>query len=111
MVAVCLAGPWVTRVLLLGEKHLAPSIVDVRGLLADASVALCVLGLVGLLLLPGRWWSRVLAWIALASFVVVISPAVATDPPPDWLKAPSIVMSAAAAIVSAPAFAIETVPP
>ena len=70
VVAVCLGAPWITRVLLLGEKHLAVRVVDLRGVLADASVALTVLGLVGLLLLTRRWWGRALAWLTLTFFVL-----------------------------------------
>ena len=70
MVAVLLAAPLVTHVLLLGEKHLLPRMADLRGVFADGSVALCVVAAVGLLLWPQRWWSRLLAWLALAAFVV-----------------------------------------
>jgi len=70
VVAVCLGAPWVTRVLLLGEKNLAVRPVDLRGVLADGSVALGVLGLVGLLILTRRWWGRALGWLVLVAFVL-----------------------------------------
>lgn len=70
VVAVCLAAPWVTRVLLLAEKHLAVRAVDLRGVFADGSVALGVMGLVGLLLLTRRWWGRALGWLVLVAFVL-----------------------------------------
>jgi hypothetical protein len=70
VVAVCLGAPWGTRFLLLGEKALALRPVDLRGLLADGSVALGVLGLVGLALLTRRWWGRALAWVVVVAFVL-----------------------------------------
>jgi phosphoglycerol transferase MdoB-like AlkP superfamily enzyme len=45
--------------------------VDLRGVLADGSIGLAVLGLVGLLLLTRRWWGRALAWVVLLSFVLM----------------------------------------
>ncbi|UCH29289.1 MAG: LTA synthase family protein, partial [Myxococcales bacterium] len=39
-------------------------------MVADGSVALCVVGVLGLMLLTHRWWGRALAWAALMSFVV-----------------------------------------
>ena len=44
--------------------------VDLRGVLADGSVGLGVLGVVGLLLLTKRWWGRALGWIVLTAFVL-----------------------------------------
>lgn len=71
MVASCLATPWLTRLVLLGEKRLVPRFADLRGAIADASVALVVVGAIGLSLLPRRWWGRALGWGTYAAFVVV----------------------------------------
>ena len=68
--AACLAAPWSTRVLLLTEKRLSVRFVDFRGVLADASVALGVAGLIGLLLLTRRWWGRALGWLTLVAFLL-----------------------------------------
>jgi arylsulfatase A-like enzyme len=67
---VCLAAPFLTRALLLGEKGLAPRLADFRGVLADASVALCVAGLLGVLLLARRWWGKALGWLVLVAFLL-----------------------------------------
>jgi hypothetical protein len=66
---VCLAAPWTLRTLLLSEKRLDLRWVDVRGFVADASVALLVVTLLGSLL---RWqgrFSRVLVWVLGSLFV------------------------------------------
>ena len=70
VVAVCLAAPWVTRALLIGEKGLAPRLADFRGVLADGSVALGAAGLVGALLLTRRWWGKALGWLVLVAFLL-----------------------------------------
>ncbi len=44
--------------LLLQEKGLAIAAADLRGFLADASVALSIVGIVGFLLATQRWWGR-----------------------------------------------------
>jgi len=69
-VSVCLGAPWLTRALLLQEKHLPLRRIDVRGVFADASVALLVIGVTALFLRIGRWWGRTLAVGALVSLVV-----------------------------------------
>ncbi len=69
VVAVCLGVPWLTRGLLLHEKRLAVAPIDLRGALADASVALLVIGIAGALLATRRWWGRVLALSAVLAFV------------------------------------------
>jgi arylsulfatase A-like enzyme len=71
MVVVCLAAPWLTRALLLDEKRLALAPADLRGFLADASVALLAVGVAGFFLVTGRWWGRVLALGAVLSIVWV----------------------------------------
>lgn len=69
VVSACLGAPWLTRALLLQEKHLPLRPVDVRGVLSDASVALLLIGLMALLMRIGRW-GRALAVGVLVSFVV-----------------------------------------
>ena len=71
MVAVCLAAPWLTRALLLSEKRLAVAPADLRGFLADTSVALLVAGAAGFFLASGRWWGRVAGLGVLLSIVWV----------------------------------------
>ena len=71
MVAVCLAAPWLTRALLLSEKRLALAPADLRGFLADTSVALLVVGAAGFFLASGRWWGRVAGLGVLLSIVWV----------------------------------------
>ncbi len=66
---MCLAAPWATRILLLGEKRLPVRLADLRGVFGDGSVALVVAGLIGLLLLTRRWWGRAIAWIVALCFV------------------------------------------
>ncbi|MGB8331258.1 MAG: hypothetical protein WCE62_14130, partial [Polyangiales bacterium] len=68
---VCLLAPWLTRALLLAEKPLALAPVDLRGVLADASVALLVVGVAGALLATGRWWSRALGASMIVAFIVL----------------------------------------
>ena len=70
VVSVCLGAPWLTRALLLWEKHVPLRPVDLRGMLADASVALLLMGLTALFVRIGRWWGRALAVAFLVSFVV-----------------------------------------
>ncbi len=67
--SLCIATPWLTRALLLYEKRLALAPIDLRGALADASVALPMVGLLGLLLATQRLWGRVLALLLLVAFV------------------------------------------
>ena len=69
LVALCFAAPWTTRVLLLGEKELAFQLIDLGGAVADATVVLCVVGVLGLVLRLG-WVGRVLAWLVATTFVV-----------------------------------------
>ncbi len=64
-----LAAPWLTRALLLAEKGLVVRLVDLRGVLADASVALVILGVVGALVQRGRWWGRALGALVLGAFL------------------------------------------
>ncbi len=68
LVTLCIAAPWATRVLLLGEKELAFQYVDFRGLMADFSISLAVIGVLGLLL-RARWIGRALAWALALVFV------------------------------------------
>jgi len=68
-VALCVATPWLTRALLLYEKRLALAPIDLRGALADASVGLLLVGLVGLLLATQRLWGRVLSLTLLVAFI------------------------------------------
>ena len=70
-VALCFAAPWLTRALLIAEKHLRFSPIDLRGVLADASIALLVVGIAGFFYAIGRWWARALGLIAVVSFVLV----------------------------------------
>ncbi|MFZ1865694.1 MAG: LTA synthase family protein [Polyangiales bacterium] len=70
VVLVCVGAPLLTRVLLLQEKHLPLRLVDVRGLVADISVALVAMGVVSLFLEIGRWWGRALAVAALIMLVL-----------------------------------------
>jgi hypothetical protein len=70
VVAVCFVAPWLTRALLLFEKRLAVGPFDLRGALADASVALLVIGSAGLLVMTGRRWGRALGVLTLSFFVV-----------------------------------------
>jgi hypothetical protein len=70
VVAVCLAAPWLTRGLLLWEKRLPLRALDLRGALADASVALLVIGSTGLLMMARRRWGRALGVLALSCFVL-----------------------------------------
>jgi arylsulfatase A-like enzyme len=70
IVLVCLGAPWLTRGLLLQEKHLPLRLPDLRGALADLVVGLLASGLVGLGLKVGRWWARGLAVVVLVSLVV-----------------------------------------
>jgi len=68
---VCLAAPWLTRVLLLSEKRLALAPADLRGALADGSVALLVVGVAGFFFATGRWWGRAIGLWVVVSFVWV----------------------------------------
>ncbi len=68
---LCLATPWLTRVLLLYEKRLALAPIDLRGALADASVGLLMVGLLGLLLAKRRLWGRVLGLTLLVTFILL----------------------------------------
>ena len=70
LVALCLAAPWTTRVLLLGEKELAFQFVDLRGAVADLTISLGVIGAIGLLLRL-KWVGRALAWLLALAFVLV----------------------------------------
>ena len=67
--ALCLAAPWLTRALLLYEKRLALAPIDLRGALADASVGLLLVGLLGLLLTTRHLLGRVLASAILVAFI------------------------------------------
>ena len=66
---LCLATPWLTRALLLYEKRVALAPIDLRGALADASVALLLVGLLGLLLATRHLLGRVLALTLLVAFL------------------------------------------
>lgn len=68
---MCFAAPWLTRGLLLREKHLTLAPTDLHGALADASVALLVLGITGLLFAIRRWWGRALGLLVVLSFVLL----------------------------------------
>jgi hypothetical protein len=71
IVAVCLSAPWLTRALLLYEKRLALAPIDLRGALADASVALLVVGLAGLFMATRRYWGRALGLALVVAFIFV----------------------------------------
>jgi arylsulfatase A-like enzyme len=58
-------------VVLLGEKRIAPGLIDVRGFLADGSIGLVVVGVVGLCLASRRAWGRLLAGMVAVAFVVM----------------------------------------
>ena len=68
---MCFGAPWLTRVLLLCEKHLALAPVDLRGALADASVASLVVGAAGFFFATRRWWGRALGLVTVVSLVWV----------------------------------------
>ncbi|MGB5350331.1 MAG: LTA synthase family protein [Polyangiales bacterium] len=68
---LCLATPWLTRVLLLYEKRLTLAPIDLRGALADASVGLLLVGLLGFLLAKRHLWGRVLGFALLVAFVLL----------------------------------------
>jgi arylsulfatase A-like enzyme len=73
---VCFAAPWLTRVSLLYEKQLRLAPIDLRGALADASVALLVVGVAGFSFATRRWWGRAigigvvvsLVWVSFAMY-------------------------------------------
>jgi phosphoglycerol transferase MdoB-like AlkP superfamily enzyme len=69
-VLFCVIAPWSARALLLYEKHLPPGVIDLRGLLADASVVLLVVAVVGLLLATRRTWGRALAVVVVVVFAL-----------------------------------------
>ena len=62
VILVCVTAPLVNRLILMGDKGIRGSFVDVRGVLADVSVAALALGLVGALLLLRRVWHVSLRW-------------------------------------------------
>ena len=68
---VCFAAPWLTRVGLLVEKQLRLAPFDLRGFLADASLALLVLGVAGFSLATRRWWGRAIGIVSVVSLVWV----------------------------------------
>jgi arylsulfatase A-like enzyme len=70
LVALCIAAPWATRVLLLGEKELAFQYVDLRGAVADFTISLGVIGALGLVLRV-KWVGRALAWVLALAFVLL----------------------------------------
>jgi arylsulfatase A-like enzyme len=55
----------------LHEKRLVLAPVDLRGALADASIALLVVGVAGVFLARRRWWGRAVALGAIVSFIFV----------------------------------------
>ena len=69
--ALCLGAPWLTRGLLLREKGMLLALADLRGFLSDTSIALLVMGAVGLLFSLGRYWGRALGLLVLIAFVVL----------------------------------------
>jgi hypothetical protein len=56
---------------LLREKHLALAPLDLRGALADASVALLIVGVAGVFFATRRWWGRALGLVTVVSLVWV----------------------------------------
>ena len=68
---VCFAAPWLTRVGLLVQKQLRLAPFDLRGFLADASVALLVLGVAGVCVATRRWWGRAIGVVSVVSLVWV----------------------------------------
>jgi arylsulfatase A-like enzyme len=71
VVALCFGAPWLTRGLLLREKGTLLALADLRGFLSDASIALLVLGAVGLSVSMGRYWGRALGLLVLIAFVML----------------------------------------
>jgi hypothetical protein len=71
VVAICLGVPWLTRGLLLREKGMVLTLADLRGFLSDTSIALLVLGAVGLFLSMRRYWGRALGLLVLLAFVLL----------------------------------------
>jgi len=56
---------------LLREKHLPLAPLDLRGALADASVALLIVGVAGVFFATRRWWGRALGLVMVVSLVWV----------------------------------------
>ena len=56
---------------MLREKHLALAPLDLRGALADASVALLIVGVAGVFFATRRWWGRALGLVTVVSLVWV----------------------------------------
>jgi len=71
VVLVCVTAPLVNRLILMGDKGIRGSVVDVRGVLADVSVAALALALVGALLLLRRVWARIAALAVLLALVFI----------------------------------------
>lgn len=71
IVLVSFAAPWLTRGLLLRAKRVALAPADLRGFLADAAVAMLVVGIVGFLFAIRRWWGRALGLSVVVSFVLL----------------------------------------
>jgi hypothetical protein len=71
IVAFCLAAPLVNRFLLIDYKGLGLSLVDLRGVFADLSLSMLVLGLAGTLLALRDPWGRVAALAVMAALLFV----------------------------------------
>ncbi|MBW2405366.1 MAG: sulfatase-like hydrolase/transferase, partial [Deltaproteobacteria bacterium] len=56
---------------MLREKHLPLAPLDLRGALADASVALLIVGVAGVFFATRRWWGRALGLVMVVSLVWV----------------------------------------
>ena len=68
---VCAAAPLVNRLILMHDKGFGWLPVDVRGVLADSSVAVLTLVLVGALLSLRRVWARIAAFAVLLALVSI----------------------------------------
>lgn len=68
---ICVAAPLVNRAVLMSDKSIRASLVDVRGVFADVTVAALALVLVGALLSVRRFWGRIAAWLVLLILVLV----------------------------------------
>ena len=68
---VSVTAPLVNRLILMDDKGFGWRLVDVRGVLADLSVAALALALVGALLSFRRIWARIAAWTVLVALVFI----------------------------------------
>ncbi|MDH3624527.1 MAG: LTA synthase family protein [Myxococcales bacterium] len=71
VVLVCATAPLIGRLILMVDKDVGLRLVDVRGVLADVSVAALSLALVGGLVSVRRFWARIAALVVLLALVIV----------------------------------------